>query len=72
MRFTDMQPWDQKVSKVPKETFPRVRISIRAVYATWRNLELLQIISIFGKIGIRLPWENQIFRPPGEKQFQSL
>ena len=50
MRFTDMQPWDQKVSKVPKETFPRLRINIRAVYRTWRILESLEIISIFGKV----------------------
>ena len=72
MRFTDMQPWDQKVSKVPKETFPRLRINIRAVYRTWRVLELLEIISIFGKVVSSLPWENRIFGPPGEKRFYSL
>ena len=72
MRFTDMQPWDQKVSKVPKETFSSLRISIRAIHGTWRKSEMLQIISIFGKVVSPLPWENRISGPPGEKRFYSL
>ncbi len=44
MRFTDFQPWDQKVSKDLKETFSKLRINIRAVYGTLEKLQLLQII----------------------------
>ena len=47
MRFGDMRPWGQKVSKGPKETFPTPRIKIKVVYGTQRIFQKLQIIVHF-------------------------
>ena len=66
-----MQPWDQKVSKGPKETFSTLRINIRVVYGTWRKLQISQIIVHFGIFSISLCEDNPIFGPPG-KAFSKL
>ena len=65
--FTDMHQGDQKVSKVPKETFSNLRINIGLVYDTLGNLQLLQIIVIFCKISISPCKDSPLFRSPGEK-----
>ena len=41
-----MQPWDQKVSKGPKETFSTRRINIKPIRDTLRNPQILRIIGI--------------------------
>ena len=51
-RFTDMRPWDQKVSKVPKETYSRLKIGIGAVHGTWGKLQILSIIVHFLEMSI--------------------
>ena len=51
-RFSDMQPWDSKVSKVPKETYSRLRIGIGAVHGTCGKLQILSIIVHFLEMSI--------------------
>ena len=47
MRFTDLQPWGLKVSKGTKETFSKLKISIRSAYVTLKVFQLIRIIANF-------------------------
>ena len=65
MRFTDLQPWGQKASKLPKEPFYKLRINIWVVYGTWGNLRYLRIIVYF--------WHNWWnFASPAQRIIQYL
>ena len=67
--FLDMQPWDQKVLKLRKETFCKLRINIRAIHRAQGKFQILQKIVKFRK----LPSDysavmTYIYGPPGENR----
>ena len=69
MHFTDMRPWGQKLSKVSKETFSKLRTHIKVIWGTLENFQIMQIIVHFSKSppqGTLKAWP--ISGPPGEKQ----